>query len=145
MSPITTICPARSTTCSWTPTGNTPAPISARRDDTLEQAQAQKKAHIAAKLRLQPGLRVLDIGCGWGGMALTLARDHGAQVTGVTLSEEQHRVATRRAAEAGLADRIDIRLMDYRAVEGTVRPDRFGGHVRTCRRAPLSRVFRQGR
>lgn len=88
-------------------------------EDTLEQAQAQKKAHIAAKLRIAPGMRVLDIGCGWGGMALTLARDYGARVTGVTLSEEQHRIATRRAAEAGLADRIDIRLMDYRAVEGT--------------------------
>jgi cyclopropane-fatty-acyl-phospholipid synthase len=88
-------------------------------EDTLEQAQAQKKAHIAAKLRLQPGLRVLDIGCGWGGMALTLAREHGAHVTGVTLSEEQHRIATQRARDAGLADRIDIRLMDYRAVTGT--------------------------
>ena len=87
-------------------------------EDTLEQAQAQKKAHIAAKLRLEPGMRVLDIGCGWGGMALTLARDYGARVTGVTLSEEQHRIATRRAAEAGLADRIDIRLMDYRDVAG---------------------------
>jgi cyclopropane-fatty-acyl-phospholipid synthase len=87
-------------------------------DDTLEQAQAQKKGHIAAKLCLRPGHRLLDIGCGWGGMALTLARDHGARVLGVTLSEEQHRVATRRAADAGLSDRIDIRLMDYRAVAG---------------------------
>lgn len=87
-------------------------------DDTLEQAQAQKKAHIAAKLRLAPGMRVLDIGCGWGGMALTLARDHGVRVLGVTLSEEQHRVASRRAAEAGLADRVEFRLTDYRAVTG---------------------------
>ncbi len=87
-------------------------------DDTLEQAQAQKKAHIAAKLRLQPGMRVLDIGCGWGGMAITLARDHRVHVTGVTLSEEQHRVATARVREAGLADQIDIRLQDYRAVTG---------------------------
>ena len=54
---------------------------------TLDEAQAAKKAHIAAKLRIEPGMRVLDIGCGWGGMALTLARDHGALVTGVTLSE----------------------------------------------------------
>jgi cyclopropane-fatty-acyl-phospholipid synthase len=88
-------------------------------DDTLEQAQAQKKAHIAAKLRLAPGLRVLDIGCGWGGMAITLARDHGAHVTGVTLSEEQHAVATARVAAAGLAGRVDIRLQDYRAVTGS--------------------------
>jgi len=87
-------------------------------DDTLEQAQAQKKAHIVAKLRLASGMRVLDIGCGWGGMAITLARDHGVHVTGVTLSEEQHAIATARAAEAGLADRIDIRLMDYRPVTG---------------------------
>ncbi|MBC7157898.1 MAG: class I SAM-dependent methyltransferase [Rhodobacteraceae bacterium] len=87
-------------------------------DDSLETAQAQKKAHIAAKLRLKPGMRVLDIGCGWGGMALTLARDHGAQVLGVTLSEEQHRVATRRAAEAGLSDRVEFRLTDYRLVTG---------------------------
>ncbi|WP_126974540.1 SAM-dependent methyltransferase [Frigidibacter oleivorans] len=87
-------------------------------DDTLDQAQRQKKAHIAAKLRLQPGMRVLDIGCGWGGMALTLARDHGAQVLGVTLSEEQHRVATERVRAAGLGDRIEIRLTDYRRVTG---------------------------
>ncbi|MBC7180404.1 MAG: class I SAM-dependent methyltransferase, partial [Roseovarius sp.] len=61
----------------------------ARPDMTLEEAQAAKKAHIAAKLLIEPGMRVLDIGCGWGGMGLTLARDFGAQVTGVTLSQEQ--------------------------------------------------------
>jgi cyclopropane-fatty-acyl-phospholipid synthase len=86
--------------------------------DTLDQAQAQKKTHIARKLMLAPGMRVLDIGCGWGGMALTLARDHGARVLGVTLSEEQLRVASARAAEAGLADRVEFRLMDYREVTG---------------------------
>jgi cyclopropane-fatty-acyl-phospholipid synthase len=90
-----------------------------RADDTLEQAQAQKKAHIAAKLRLKPGQRVLDIGCGWGGMAITLARDHGVRVLGVTLSGEQHRVALARVAAAGLSDRIEIRLTDSRAVTGT--------------------------
>ncbi|MDP4032169.1 MAG: cyclopropane-fatty-acyl-phospholipid synthase family protein [Pseudorhodobacter sp.] len=87
-------------------------------EDSLEQAQAQKKAHIGAKLLLQPGMRVLDIGCGWGGMALTLARDHGVKVLGITLSQEQHRMATRRAAEAGLSDRVEFRLTDYRAVTG---------------------------
>ena len=87
-------------------------------DMTLEAAQAAKKAHIAAKLRLEPGMRVLDIGCGWGGMALTLARDHGARVTGITLSEEQLAVARTRAAEAGLADRVEFRLEDYRRTEG---------------------------
>jgi len=85
---------------------------------TLEAAQAAKKAHIAGKLLLRPGMRVLDIGCGWGGMALTLAAEHGAQVLGVTLSGEQHRVATERARAAGLADRVEFRLADYRAVTG---------------------------
>lgn len=88
-------------------------------DDTLEQAQAQKKAHIAGKLRIEPGMRVLDIGCGWGGLALTLARDYGARVLGVTLSEEQHEVANERARAAGLGNRAQFRLMDYREVEGT--------------------------
>ncbi|MCX8508995.1 MAG: cyclopropane-fatty-acyl-phospholipid synthase, partial [Rhodobacteraceae bacterium] len=86
--------------------------------DDLEKAQAEKKAHIAKKLLLQPGMNVLDIGCGWGGMALTLARDHGVKVLGVTLSERQHRVACDRAERAGLADRAVFRLMDYRAVRG---------------------------
>jgi cyclopropane-fatty-acyl-phospholipid synthase len=86
---------------------------------SLEDAQTAKKAHIAAKLRLEPGMRVLDIGCGWGGMALTLARDHGARVVGVTLSEEQHKLATERARAAGLSDRVDFRLTDYRKVSET--------------------------
>ncbi|MFQ6553952.1 class I SAM-dependent methyltransferase [Aestuariibius insulae] len=86
---------------------------------TLEAAQEAKKHHIARKLGVRDGDRVLDIGCGWGGMALTLARDYGAHVTGVTLSEEQHAIARRRVEEAGLADRIDIRLMDYRDVTET--------------------------
>ena len=87
-------------------------------DDTLEQAQQQKKAHIAAKLLIEPEMRVLDIGCGWGGMALTLARDHGARVLGVTLSEEQLKVARQRAEAEGLSDRVEFRLQDYRAVTG---------------------------
>ncbi len=85
---------------------------------TLDEAQEAKKQHIAGKLLLKPGLRVLDIGCGWGGMALTLARDHGAQVVGVTLSSEQLAVARARAAKAGLADRVQFQLLDYRRVEG---------------------------
>jgi len=68
-------------------------------DDTLEAAQAQKKSHIAAKLLLQPGQRVLDIGCGWGGMALSLAQDYGVHVVGITLSQEQFNVATEVVAE----------------------------------------------
>ncbi len=86
---------------------------------SLEDAQEAKKRHIAGKLCLRPDHRVLDIGCGWGGMALTLARDYGARVVGVTLSEEQHRIATDRVARAGLADRIEIRLQDYRHVTET--------------------------
>ena len=86
--------------------------------DTLDQAQAQKKAHIAAKLVLQPGLRVLDIGCGWGGLAMTLAREYGVQVTGITLSNEQHAVATQRVHAAGLDRLVDIKLTDYRDLTG---------------------------
>lgn len=88
----------------------------ARPDMTLEEAQAAKKAHIARKLRLEPGMRVLDIGSGWGGLALTLARDYGADVTGITLSTEQLAMARRRAEQAGLAERVKFELMDYRHV-----------------------------
>jgi len=87
-------------------------------DRTLEQAQADKKAHIAAKLALEPGQRVLDIGCGWGGMALYLNRVADVDVLGITLSEEQLKVARRRAEEAGVADRVRFELIDYRAVTG---------------------------
>ncbi|NAZ37622.1 cyclopropane-fatty-acyl-phospholipid synthase family protein [Rubellimicrobium sp. CFH 75288] len=83
---------------------------------TLEQAQADKKRHIARKLLIEPGMRVLDIGSGWGGLALTLARDFGARVTGITLSREQLAAAQARAAEAGLSDRVEFRLQDYREV-----------------------------
>ncbi|QFT64809.1 cyclopropane-fatty-acyl-phospholipid synthase family protein [Roseivivax sp. THAF30] len=86
---------------------------------TLDEAQAAKKSHIAEKLRIEPGMRVLDIGCGWGGMALTLARDYGAQVTGVTLSRNQLATAKARAEAAGLADRVEFRLEDYRNVTET--------------------------
>ena len=85
---------------------------------SLDQAQAAKKARIAAKLRIEPGMHVLDIGCGWGGMALTLARDHGARVTGVTLSQNQCATAMARVREAGLQDRVSIRLIDYRQLPG---------------------------
>ena len=88
-------------------------------DETLDEAQLAKKRHIAAKLLLtRPGLRVLDIGCGWGGMALTLAREYGADVTGITLSREQLETARARAAEAGLSDRVRFELIDYRSVTG---------------------------
>ena len=90
----------------------------ARGDETLEEAQLAKKRHIAAKLRLdRPDLSVLDIGCGWGGMALTLAREFGARVTGITLSAEQLAEARARADAEGLADRVNFELIDYRAVD----------------------------
>jgi cyclopropane-fatty-acyl-phospholipid synthase len=85
----------------------------------LERAQADKKAHIAAKLYLKPGQRVLDIGCGWGGMALYLNRVADVDVLGVTLSEEQLKVARERAEAAGVSDRVKFQLIDYRALEGT--------------------------
>ncbi len=89
-----------------------------RGDETLEEAQAAKKRHIAAKLLLdRPDLTVLDIGCGWGGMALTLAKDFGARVTGITLSEEQLTEARARAEAAGLSDRVTFELMDYRDMD----------------------------
>jgi len=83
-------------------------------DMTLEQAQADKKAHIAAKLDLKPGQRVLDIGCGWGGMALYLHRLTGVEVLGITLSEEQLKRARERAEKAGVADKVKFELIDYR-------------------------------
>lgn len=85
-----------------------------RPDMTLEEAQVAKKAHIAAKLALGPGQRVLDIGCGWGGMAITLAKLEQVEVHGITLSEEQFALARERAEAAGVADRVKFELIDYR-------------------------------
>ena len=89
-----------------------------RGDETLEEAQIAKKRHIAAKLCLdRPGLSVLDIGSGWGGLALFLAREYGAHVTGITLSTEQLAESRARAAAEGLQDRVSFELLDYRAVD----------------------------
>lgn len=100
----------RQYSCAYFPTGK----------ETLEEAQLAKKRHIAAKLKLdRPGLEVLDIGCGWGGMALTLAREFGARVTGITLSSEQLAIAQARAEAAGLDGQVRFELMDYR---GWTRP-----------------------
>jgi len=86
---------------------------------TLEEAQAAKKAHIAAKLRLQPGVSVLDIGCGWGGLGLMLSEQApGVRVQGVTLSQEQLTVARHRAQAQGVADRVRFDLCDYRDIAG---------------------------
>ena len=92
----------------------------------LGKAQAAKLRHIAAKLHLSGGERVLDIGCGWGGMAIHLAQEHGAQVLGITLSEEQISLARQRAEDAGVSDRVAFELVDYRALpERGVRFDRI--------------------
>ena len=95
----------RQYSCAYFPSGK----------ESLAEAQGLKKRHIAAKLQLsRNGLHVLDIGCGWGGMALYLAREHNARVTGLTLSVEQLRVARERAERAGLQDRVRFELLDYR-------------------------------
>jgi cyclopropane-fatty-acyl-phospholipid synthase len=88
-------------------------------DEMLETAQENKKRHLAAKLLLdQPNLKVLDIGSGWGGLALYLASESGADVTGVTLSVEQQKVSAERALKAQLADRVRFHLRDYREEPG---------------------------
>jgi len=88
-------------------------------NDSLETAQERKKAHIARKLLLSRGQRVLDIGSGWGGLGLHIARTYDADVSGVTLSHEQHRVSNERARAAGLDGRVRFHLRDYRQETGT--------------------------
>jgi cyclopropane-fatty-acyl-phospholipid synthase len=83
---------------------------------TLEEAQAAKYELVCTKLGLRPGMRLLDIGCGWGGMALHAAEHHGATVVGITLSREQRRLAAQRADELGLSDRVEFREQDYREI-----------------------------
>src|SRR5690606_4371676 len=84
--------------------------------DTLEEAQQNKMRLIAAKLQLMPGLRVLDIGSGWGNLALHLARLADVDVTGITLSREQYDLSNEKARQAGLSDRVRFELRDYRVV-----------------------------
>jgi cyclopropane-fatty-acyl-phospholipid synthase len=83
---------------------------------TLEDAQTAKHELICQKLRLEPGMRLLDVGCGWGSTAIHAATNHGAEVVGVTLSRRQVELAGKRVAEAGLTGKVDIRLQDYRDV-----------------------------
>ncbi|HBT41816.1 MAG TPA: SAM-dependent methyltransferase, partial [Rhodospirillaceae bacterium] len=87
--------------------------------DSLDTAQLNKKRHLAAKLMIEPGMKVLDIGCGWGGLGIYLAGELGAKVTGLTLSTEQLGVARERAEKAGLSDRVQFHLRDYREQTGT--------------------------
>ncbi|MDS4074264.1 MAG: cyclopropane-fatty-acyl-phospholipid synthase family protein [Defluviicoccus sp.] len=88
-------------------------------NDSLEQAQQQKNRHLAAKLRLRPGLRLLDIGCGWGGLVFFLAQALDVSVTGVNVAAEQVAAAHRRAEERGLAGRTQFEARDYRDIQGT--------------------------
>jgi cyclopropane-fatty-acyl-phospholipid synthase len=85
-------------------------------DESLERAQANKYELISRKLGLEPDMRLLDVGCGWGSMLLHAGREHGVRGVGVTLSQEQEDLAIKRIAEAGLTDRLEVRLQDYRDV-----------------------------
>ncbi|HLH28814.1 MAG TPA: cyclopropane-fatty-acyl-phospholipid synthase family protein, partial [Acidimicrobiales bacterium] len=86
-------------------------------DVTLEAAQEAKHELVSAKLGLRPGMRLLDVGCGWGGMVIHAARAHGVEAVGITISAEQHELARKRVAAAGLEDRVEIRLQDYRDLD----------------------------
>ena len=90
-----------------------------RPDATMDEAQRAKLDMSCRKMRLKPGARVLDIGCGWGALAIHAARHYGAQVVGITLAEEQHALAAERVREAGLEDRVSIELKDWRDLDGT--------------------------
>ena len=87
--------------------------------NSLEQAQVDKKAHLAAKMYIKPGMRILDIGCGWGGFALFLARHYDVEVVGVALAPDQIAFCKERAEDEGVADRVTFELMDYRDVGGS--------------------------
>jgi cyclopropane-fatty-acyl-phospholipid synthase len=88
--------------------------IFSRGAQTLEEAQRAKLELVAGKLELRPGMRLLDVGCGWGSFAIHAARAHGVQVTGITLSPSQAELARRRVSEAGLDGQVEIRVADYR-------------------------------
>jgi cyclopropane-fatty-acyl-phospholipid synthase len=92
--------------------------IFSRGATTLEDAQRTKLDLVCTKLNLQPGQRVLDVGCGWGSWVLHAAKEYDVHVTGITLSEPQARVARERAEAARLADKVDIRVQDYRELQG---------------------------
>jgi cyclopropane-fatty-acyl-phospholipid synthase len=94
-------------------------------DEDLASAQTLKLEHICRKLTLSPGQTLLDIGCGWGALAIHAARHHGARVVGVTLSTNQYELARERVRQAGLEDRVDIRLQDYRDIPGEAVFDRI--------------------
>ena len=113
-------------------------------NESLEQAQQNKLRLIAAKLDLKPGLKILDIGCGWGGMALYLAAARGCRCDRRHAVEGAARARQREARRLGLADRVRFRAAGLPRGRRAVRPHRLGRHVRARRRAPLRRVLRQG-
>ena len=88
--------------------------IFSRGAQTLEEAQRTKLDLVASKLELEPGMRVLDVGCGWGSFAIHAARQYGVKVTGVTISPPQAELARRKVVEAGVGDQVEIRVADYR-------------------------------
>jgi cyclopropane-fatty-acyl-phospholipid synthase len=98
--------------------------IFSRGAQTLEEAQETKLELVCTKLGLQPGMRVLDVGCGWGSFVIHAAREHGVHVVGITLSEPQAAEAWQRAREAGVEDQVEIRVQDYREL-GAERFDRI--------------------
>ena len=116
--------------------------------ENLEQAQQAKCRHIARKLCLRPGLRVLDIGCGWGSLALYLAEHHHVHVTGLTLSIEQLKVAEQRAIDSGLSHLVNFQVQDYRVHNGL--HDRVASvgmfeHVRACWQGCIQKILRMRR
>src|SRR4051794_18310164 len=92
--------------------------IFSRGATTLEEAQETKLDLVCTKLDLQPGQRVLDVGCGWGSWVIHAAKNYDVNVTGITLSKPQARIARRRAEAEGVADKVDIRVQDYREIAG---------------------------
>ena len=94
-------------------------------DESIEDAQRAKLDHICRKLRLRTNDRLLDVGCGWGGLILHAARHYGARAVGITLSQNQHDLARERIAAEGLGDRVEVLLLDYRELQSRFGPDRF--------------------
>jgi cyclopropane-fatty-acyl-phospholipid synthase len=126
--------------------------VFSRGASTLEAAQRAKLELIATKLELQSGQRVLDVGCGWGSFAIHAAREHGVNVTGITLSPPQAELARKRVAEAGLSDRVEIRVADYRqlsdepfdAISSIGMAEHVGESQVDVYAAALSRVLKPG-
>ena len=117
----------------------------AAEDDSLEQAQINKLDRICRKLRLKPGEKLLDIGCGWGGLAIYAAKHYGVQVTGITLSPAQAEVARARAEQAGVGEQVTIEIRDYRDLSGKVQYDKVAsvGMVEHVGRARFPQYFAQ--